>query len=142
MSIRYIIQPDMDLLLYVFEGHVTAAEYFNTYHDVYLGAGRHHGMKVLCDLFNCEPEFGSTFFKESIALMRENREQGHPPDHVAIMATASGYDYLISAIKLLSGEMPVFLQVFYNFSDAILWLELGDQEEEAREFWQAFKKKA
>jgi hypothetical protein len=141
MPIRYIIQPEMDLLLYVFEGHVTAAEYFDMYYAVYKDADRHHGMKVLFDVFNCELDFGSTFLKDSVALMRGNREAAYPPDHVAVMTVASGLDYLTDAIKLLSDEMPVFMQVFYNFSDAVRWLGLGDREEEVREFWQAFKKK-
>jgi hypothetical protein len=140
MPIRYTIHPQLDILLYIFEGYVTVDDYFNTYEKAYQDSRRHHGMKVLCDLLYCEPEIDVSLFKKGISIMRENRDSGYAPDHLAILTTASSFDYLANVIKILADDIPVYLQVFYNFSDAVHWLGLENHEKELKEFWKAFEK--
>jgi hypothetical protein len=140
MPIRYAIQAEFDLLIYIVEGTVTAADYFNAYKAAYLDARRKHGMKVLVDLYNAVLEYEAHDFREAVAIVRENHEAGFTPDHVAVVVTAgSNFQYFIDTIKLLADEMPMYLSVFYSPYDALRWLGLAESETEALHFWAMFK---
>lgn len=139
MTIRYDIHTTADFLLYVAEGQITAEEYFRTYRAVFQDPRWHYGMKVLIDVCQCEIDFTPADFKKAVELMRENRKAGHEPDHLAVLTPTTIFSHAVNTIKLLSDEMPVYLQVLHNFSDSVRWLGLGDQEEELNRFWQALK---
>ena len=139
MPIKFTILPEFDLVMYVFDGHFTAADYFQAYEDVYKDPRRHHGMKILMDLFDGAPEFDVADLKRGVALILENRQAGFSPDHVAMLTSSETLNYFRDTIELLAEDSPVFLQAFHTVHDAARWLELGDHEEEVNKSWQAFK---
>jgi hypothetical protein len=139
MPIRFDIQPELDLLVIIFEGHFTGEDYLNNYYAVYQDPRRHHGMKILMDLVSGAPDIDSKDFMEGIALIRENHEAGYAPDHVAILASRITLQYFADTLKLMADELPMFLEVFHNAVDAVRWLELEDREAEALRFWEKVK---
>jgi hypothetical protein len=139
MPIRFGINPDLDLLVYVFDGPLSAKDYFHAYKTAYGDERRHHGMKVFMDLTNAELDFETADFWEGIAIVRTNRDSGFDPDHVAILASNSSMQYLADTIKFLADELPMHLSVFHNPLDAISWLDLTKKESDVLQFWSNLK---
>jgi hypothetical protein len=137
MPIRYAIQPDLDLLLYIFEGECTGREYLDMYHSIYLDKGRHHGMKVLMDLTNAALEFDTQNLTEATAIVVENKAGGFPPDHVAILTRGASMRFLKETLVVLADNVPMYLDVFNNIYDAVRWLGLAEIEKEAMHFREA-----
>lgn len=140
MPIRYDIHSGLDFLLYLFEGECSAREYFGLYHSIYLNdTRRHHGMKILMDLSNAEFYFESENLHEAIAIMAGNKEEGHPRDRVALLSKSNSSMGLIpKTLKVLGDHLPMDLDIFHNFYDAVRWLGLAEQEKEVLLFWQEF----
>lgn len=139
MPIRYDIHPELDFLLYVFEGECSAEEYFGLYHSIHLKDNRrHHGMKILMDLSGAEFSFEVKNLHEAIAIIADNKENGHPRDRVALLSKSTSMGLLTDTLKLLGDNFPMELDIFYNFYDSAQWLGLAEQEKEAMSFWQEF----
>ena len=136
MPIRYAIQPDLDLLLYVFNGECTARDYFKIYHSVYLDELRHHGMKVLVDLSYATLDFDIQGMIEAKAIIEENKQAGFPPDHVALLTRGTSLRHLKAAFLSLTDNLPMYLEVFHTYHDAVRWLGLAEVETEAIHFWE------
>lgn len=135
MPIYYDIHPGFDLLVYRFEGECTAREYFDLYHSIYLNDDRrHHGMKILMDLTKAQFYFDVENLREATAIMTRNKENGHPRDRVALLAKSSSIKRITDTLELMADNLPMDLDVFYNFHDVIQWLGLAEQEEEAMLF--------
>jgi len=142
MPIRYGIHPGFDFLLYVFEEECTAREYFDLYHSIYLNDNRrHHGMKILLDLFKGRLYFEVEDFREAMSLMTKNKEDGYPRDRVAFLSKSSSMKQITNTLELLANNIPLEMDVFNNFQDATKWLGLADQEKEAMFFWETFTQK-
>jgi hypothetical protein len=137
MPIRYVIQPDLDLLLYVFEGECTSKEYFEMYHFAYLDGRRHHGMKVLVDLSRATLDFDTQGLREATMLMAENKAAEFPPDHLAMLTKGTSLRFLKETLELLADGIPIHLEIFHNVHDAIRWLGLAGMENETMRFWEA-----
>lgn len=136
MPIRYEIHPELDFLLYVFEGNCTAEEYFELYHSIYLKDGRrHHGMKILVDIFNGTLDFDVNSMRTAKAIVAENKEKGHPRDRVAFLTRSSVLKNVQDAFLLLMGDLPMELEIFHNFQDAAQWLGFTGREQDAFLFW-------
>ena len=138
MTINYAIQPELNLLVYEFIGLVTADEYFKMYYAIYQDKFRHHGMKIIIDIRRSELDFSAQNLKEAVDLMRANRENQYDPDHVAILSHSNTLQLFAETLKLLSNDMPVYLNLFHNLPDAIRWLGLEDRETEVIDFLNAF----
>lgn len=137
MPIYYDIHPNFDLLVYLFEGECTAKEYFDLYHSIYLNDNRrHHGMKILMDLSKAEFYFDVEDLREATAIMINNKENGYPRDCVALLTKSSSIKRITDTLELMADNLPMDLDVFYNFHDAVQWLGLAEQEKEAMLFWQ------
>lgn len=136
MPIRYAIQPDLDLLLYIFEGECAAAEYFDMYRFVYLDKRRHHGMNVLMDLSKARLDFDTGNLWEARAIVVENNACGFPPDHVAILTNSTTMRCLKDALILMADNVTMYLDVFNNFNDAVYWLGLAEMKWEITHFWE------
>jgi hypothetical protein len=142
MPIHYTIQSDLDLLLYVFRGPCTADEYFAMYHRIYQDARRHHGMKILIDITKATLDMDKDSLMMAASLVKENKQGKFPPDHVAILTRGSSYKYLADTLILLAKGVDMHLDVFHNVYDAIRWLDLTDQENDAVLFWMASQQAA
>ncbi len=140
MPIHYDIYPDLDLLLYIFTGECTGRQYLDLYHSIYLNdERRHHGMKVLMDICNGGIDFDLESLKGAISIVADNKENGRPRDRVALLTRSSNINELTNTLATLADDLPLELEVFYNFQDAVRWLGLTETEKEAIEFWEAFK---
>jgi|GEM_PF-2920295 len=139
MAIRFTIKPEYDLLLYVFDGNFSGKDYFDAYEAVYKDSRRHHGMKVLMDLDNAEPEFDVHNYWEGVSLVRSNHEAGYDPDHVAISTSKSTTQDFAEVFKIMANDLPIHLGVFHNHMDAIRWLGLAEHETDVLRFWNEFK---
>jgi len=138
MPIHYDIHPELDFLLYLFEGECSAREYFDLYHLIYLkDYRRHHGMKILIDLSNAQFYFDVENLHEATAIMINNKENGHPRDCVALLAKSSSVKLIKDTLELMADNLPMDLDVFYNFHDAARWLGLAEQEKAVMLFWQS-----
>ena len=134
MPIRYAIQPDLDLLLYIFEGDCTGREYLDIYHSIYLDKHRHHGMKVLMDLTNAALDFDTQDLTEATAIVVKNREGGFPPGHVAILSKGTTMRFLRDTLVFLADNVTMYLEVFNNVYDAVRWLGLTEMEKRTMNF--------
>ena len=134
MPVRYAIQPDLDLLLYIFEGECIAREYFDMYHSIYLDKRRHHGMKVLIDISKATLDFNTQNLREATAIVSENKAGGFPSDRVAILTKDSSMQFLKDTLVLLADGIPMYLEVFHYTHDAIHWLGLDDMKDEVMHF--------
>ncbi|MBE0669116.1 MAG: hypothetical protein IH588_00880 [Anaerolineales bacterium] len=139
MPIRYDIHPGLDFLLYIFEGECSAREYFDLYHSIYLkDKRRHHGMKILMDLYKGKLYFEVEDLREARELMAKNKEEGHPRDRVAVLSKSSSMSQLTDTLKLIADNLPMELELFHNFHDSARWLGLAEHENEAMRFWHEF----
>lgn len=136
MPIRYDIHPELDFLLYIYDGTCTADEYFSLYHSIHANdSRRHHGMKVMMDILNGTLDFDLNSMRIAKTIVAENKEKGHPRDQVAFLTHSSVLKNTRDAFVLLMDDLPMDLEIFHNFQDAAQWLGFTGQEQDAVLFW-------
>lgn len=139
MTIRFAIQPELDLLLYVFEGEYTVADYFAIYEAAYRDPRRHHGMRVIFDLHLGTPEFTPADFGRLVGLVKANQAAGYNPDHVALVSAGSSLVTFCDTLKAMADDVPLYLEPFHSQNQALNWLGLEDHEAEVMSFWEALR---
>jgi hypothetical protein len=137
MPIRYAIEPDLNFLVYVFEGDCSAKDYFEMYNVVYLDERRHHGMRVLVDMSTAILDIDTSSLRQATAIVAKNNANGFLRDHVAILTKGTSLRFLKDAFITIADNLPMDLDIFHNFHDAARWLGLVETEVEAMQFWEA-----
>ena len=68
--------------------------------------------------------------------MQENREDGHPPDKVAILASTRSMQTFTDALKTMADSVPIHMDVTNNIIDTARVLGLEDRADELQKFWE------
>ena len=139
VSVRYFINPKLNMLLYIFEGIATASEFFEAAGLAELDERRKWGMTTVLGLLEKELEFELPDLFYAVSYVNEQAKTGLEPEPLNIISNSKGIQLTVDAIKLFPGKVPLKIDVFYTIEEAIMALGLSEQRQEVIQFWKESK---
>ena len=139
MTIRYYINPDLNIILYVGEKIVTGSEYFQAAKTASQDKLRKWGMVTIIDVLSAEVDFELKDMRFAIDINDNLSEKGLEPEEVAILTHSKGIRLIADTIKLLPSNSAIKLEVFNTVEDLISSLGFSEQKQEFLEFYNKHK---
>ncbi len=125
MPVRYYIEPELNILVYVGTGLCTGQELLKAERLASQDESRRLEMKILLDVRHAEVDVDLNDIHDLIELNANRIKQGINPEPTALLTRTSKLDNFVEIIKLLAGDFPLKMGIFHNLNDALRWLELS-----------------
>lgn len=139
MTIRYYINPDLNIILYVGEKIVTGSEYFQAAKTASQDKLRKWGMVTIIDVLSAEVDFELKDMRFAIDFNDKLSEKGLEPEEVAVLTHSKGIRLIADTLKLLPSNSAIKLEVFNTVEDLISSLGFSEQKQEFLEFYNKHK---
>jgi hypothetical protein len=139
MSIRYVIDEELNIAFIFCEGKMTAQEYFKAMRALANEAGYQHGMLKIVDFYCVREDFHLSDMRESLAYNENLAEQGLALDHTVVLSHSDGVTHLVKTMKLLSQKVSLKFDVFSTLAEAISALGLSAHRQEILDFYRKSK---
>ena len=139
MTIRYYINPDLNIILYIGEKIVTGSEYFQAAKTASQDKLRKWGMVTIIDVLSAEVDFELKDMRFAIDINDNLSEKGLESEEVAVLSHSKGIRLIADTLKLLSSNSAIKLEVFNTVEDLISSLGFSEQEQEFLEFYNKHK---
>ncbi len=139
MAIRYYINPDLNIILYVGEKIVTGSEYFQAAKTASQDKLRKWGMVTIIDVLSAEVDFELKDMRFAIDINDTLSEKGLEPEKVAVLTRSKGIRLIADTMKLLPSNLPIKIEVFNTVEDLISSLGFSEQKQEFIEFYNKHK---
>ena len=139
MTIRYYINPDLNIILYVGEKIVTGSEYFQAAKTASQDKLRKWGMVTIIDVLSAEVDFELKDMRFAIDINDNLSEKGLEPEEVAVLSHSKGIRLIADTLKLLPSNSAIKLEVFNTVEDLISSLGFSEQKQEFLEFYNKHK---
>lgn len=139
MPIRYCINPELNMILYIGEGVVTAAEYFKTANTASQDLRRRWGMVTVVDMLSAEEDFDLQDIRRAIDLGKGYLEQGLKLESVIVLSYSTGIRLVADAVKMMSVDVQLDFEVFTSIEEMIGALGYSDCKQEVVSFYERCK---
>src|SRR5215212_4947062 len=136
MPIRYSISPELNMLMFICKGSVSAAEFFQMADRILGDSRRRTGFITIVDLFSAVEDFHLKDIYEAIRRMEKSSEGGLEPGSVVLLSRSTGIHVLSDTFNLLATKARFKMKAFHTMEDAIKWLNLLDLQQEIIQFRQ------
>ena len=136
MPIHYNINSQLNMLIFVCTGSVTAAEFFQTADMVYSDARRKTGLITIVDLFSAVENFHLKDIYDAIKRIEKSAERGFGAGPMVLLSRSTGIHVLADTFQLLPSKAGFKMKAFHTMEDAIKWLGCSEFKQEIMEFWQ------
>lgn len=140
MTVVYDIYPDLNLIIYVCMGSVSAVDFFNIGDQVPQDSRFHANLNIMIDFFDAELETSVSDLRLAVRKHSESDQRGHAVGRTAVLTNSRALVHLGEALKVISLDTISNFRVFHNTGDAVRWLNLS--EAEALAGWQETRLKA
>lgn len=128
MPITYDIFPELNLIIYVCTGVITPTEFFKVGDEVLQDSRSQGKMKVILDFFNAEIETTVSDIQLAISKNNEAKQKGKEVGQTAVYTQSTAMKFLGEALRQISFDSINIFNIFHNRHDAILWLDLPEEE--------------
>ncbi len=139
MSIRYYINPELNIILFVGKGIVTGSEYFKAAGIATEDKLRKWGMVTIIDVFSVETDFDLQDMKHAIEFNNELPKKGLEPEQVILLTESKGMHFIDEAIKALSSKIPIKFDVVSTLDELISLLNISERKQEFISFYNKCK---
>jgi hypothetical protein len=136
MPIRYNISPELNIVIYVCRGTITAGEIFKAADLVVLDKRCKPGLITIFDLLFAVENIHLKDIYEAIRRVEKNVESGFMFGPIMLLSRSRGIHILADTIKLLQRKTPFKINGSNTMEDAIISLGLSEVCQEIIEFWQ------
>jgi hypothetical protein len=136
MPIRYNINLELNMLMFICRGAVTGEEFFQTAEMIFSDSRRKPGLITIIDFFSASEDFHLKDIYEAIKRMERSSERGFEPGPVVLLSRSTGIHVLSDTFNLLRGKARFKMKAFHTMEDAIRWLDLLDLQQEIIQYWQ------
>ena len=142
MPVYFDIRPDLNLIIYVCLGTVNAVEFYRAADAATFDARLTDDMKIIIDLFSAQLDAFPSDLPLALRKKKQMDQEGRKLGQTAVITKSSGLKFMADALKLMSSQSPVTIDVFHNIQDALIWLGLLDIKEEVIQFLTDFKRES
>lgn len=139
MAIRYYINPELNLILYIGDKIVTGSEYFKAAETAAHDKLRKWGMVTIIDILSAETDFDLQDIKRAIAFNDKLPEYGMEPEEVIALTQSKGVRLIGETLKLLPSITPVKFEVVGTLDELITLLNMQEYRHEFISFYNACK---
>jgi len=139
MPIRYYINPELNIVLYIAEGVVTGTEYFKAAETASNDKLRRWGMVTIIDILFAEADFDLKDLQFVIEFSNKVSQKGLEPEQVIALTQSQGIRLIANTLQLMSGQAPINFNVFSNLDEIISFLGYADRRQEFTLFYNRCK---
>ena len=139
MAIRYYINPELNIILFVGKETVTGSEYFQAAEAASQDKLRKWGMVTIIDVLSVETDFDLQDIKRAIAFNDKLPEKGFEPERVIALTASKGMHFVGEAMKALSNKIPIKFEVVSTLDELISLLKLSERKQEFISFYNKCK---
>jgi hypothetical protein len=139
MSIRYYINPELNIILFVGKEIVTGSEYFRAANMAAQDKLRKWGMVTIIDILSMETDFELQDLKHAIAINNTLPEKGLEPEQVIALTESKGMHFVGEAMKALSNKIPIKFEVASTLDEVISLLNIPERKQEFISFYNKCK---
>lgn len=135
MPIRYYINSELGVILYVGIGTVTGTQYFEAAEKAFNDRCRKWGMVTVIDVLNADTDFELHDVRRAIELINRLPHGGLEPEQVVALTRSKGIRLISDTMKLMPSKVPIKFDVLAHISELIAFLGLSDREREFMSFY-------
>jgi hypothetical protein len=136
MPIRYNISPELNIVIYVCKGTITATEIFKAADMVFLDKRCKPGLITIFDFLFAVENIHLKDIHEAIERVEKNVEKGFEFGPIVLVSRSRGIYILAKTIKMLQNKSPFTIDAAHTMEDAIVSLGLVERRQEVNQFWQ------
>lgn len=139
MPIRYYINPELNLILFIGEGLVTGSDYFKTAEIAFQDKLRKWGMVTIVDLLSCETDFELQDMRFAIEFTNNLSRKMLEPEQVIALTSSKAIRLITDSLKLMPSKVPIKLDLFSTIEELIVFLNISDRKQEFMIFYDQCK---
>lgn len=139
MPIRYYINPEFNLILFIGEGLVTGSDYFKTAEIAFQDKLRKWGMVTIVDLLSCETDFELQDMRFAIESTNSLSRKMLEPEQVIALTSSKAIRLITDSLKLMPSKVPIKLDLFSTIEELIVFLNISDRKQEFMIFYDQCK---
>ncbi len=139
MPVRYFINPELNIILFIGEGLLTGSEYFKAAETASHEKLRKWGMVTIVDVLTIETDFEVQDMKYAIEFANKLPQQGLEPEPIVVLTNSKGIQIIADTIKLLPSKVAIKFDVFNTIDDAISFLGFSEKKQEFISFYNLCK---
>jgi hypothetical protein len=136
MPIRYNISPELNMVIYVCRGTITAAEIFKAADMVFLDERCKHGMITVFELLFAVPNIQLRDIYEAIERVEKYARIGFKFGPIVLLSRSRGLFFLAETINMLQKLTLFKINAAHTMEDVIVSLGLLERRQEIVQFWQ------
>ncbi len=136
MPIRYCIHPELNMILYIGEGVVTAAEYFKTATIASQDPRRKWGMINIVDMLGAEEDFDLQDVRRAIEIGKSFFDRGLKLEPMAVLSYSTGVRLVADAVKLMSVDVKLEFEVYSSIEEMIEAMGYSSCKQELISFYE------
>ncbi len=137
MPVRYFINPDLNILLYIYEG-ITNISKFYEIGDLADADERRAWPMLNIHYFSPEAEldFEAKDMFKAIDYFTDTNKKGLDPGLSAVITQSKGIHMSVKSVKMFPSKSPIKMDAFYSLEEAITSLGLTEKREEILQFFE------
>ncbi len=139
MPIRYRINPELNIILFIGEGLMTGSEYFKAQELAELDEHRKWGMTTIVDILSVEADFDLEDMHHAINFAKNLPQKGLEPEQVILLTHSKGIYLMSNALKMMSDKVSIKVDVVSTLDDLISLLAFSERRQEFIRFYNEFK---
>jgi hypothetical protein len=136
MPIRYDINPELNLVIYVCKGEITAVDLFHTSDVVLSDPRRKPGLTAIYDMFFAVENIQLEDMDQAIRRLERAAEPDSGVGPRVLLTRSDGIHLLVKTMKLLPSNPPIQIEAFHTIEEAIVALGLMNVHDKTVQFWQ------
>ena len=139
MPIRYYINPELNIILFIAKELITGSEYFKAAETASQDKLRKWGMVTVIDVLSAEIDFDLQDIKRAIAFNNALPENGLEPEQVIALTESKSMHFVGEAMKALSNKIPIKFEVVGTLDELISLLKISEHKQEFISFYNKCK---
>lgn len=139
MPIRYSIHPELNMILYIGEGVVTAQEFFKAAKAASQDSRRKWGMTNIIDMLGAEEDFDLQDIRQAIENSKSFLRQGLQLEPMAVLSYSTGIRLIADAVKMMADGIQMEFDVYGSIEESLPSLGYSHCMEEALSFYECNK---